>query len=186
MNFDSLAIKRIRRNALNCLISTIAITQDSNSKILSALLSDMKSKLNNVRRRVSHLTILLLTAFIFSCEEDDKVSPVFGTWTLTSADFTKCANGSNSTSTYFCDAQSCTKHIYAADGKMTIDQIVSGVKTVTEGTYEISGNSITINNSAFMINPQSWSFTVKDNSLSFSTPAEYTGHGCIYTQYFSK
>jgi len=140
------------------------------------------------KQQATIILILLLAILTFSCKDEETVNPLVGTWTIVSAKFTECTNvAQNSTVTYFCDAQYCTKYTYTADGKLIVDQLNNGVSNLREGTYTIAGNSITTK-TTFNGTPvtSTYTFTVNDNSLSLSTTAPYTGANCIYTQFFTK
>jgi hypothetical protein len=146
----------------------------------------MKPKLRTVRQ-IACLLILLISTFIFSCKDDETISPIVGTWIIVSAKFTECADGSNSAITYWCEPENCSKQTYTADGKLIFEDLVKGVTTLLEGTYTISGNTINVNTN-FQGNPMTstYTFTVTENSLSLSTPAPYTGYNCVYKSFWSK
>jgi hypothetical protein len=119
-----------------------------------------------------------LLVLVFSCKED-QISPLVGTWTLLSFDANCTGTPSNSTSTYFCDNNSCIKYIFASDGKIKIDQTSNGASNITDGTYSISGSTVTITlPSSPVPYPQTYTFKVSGVSLSLSN----TGTGrCIGT-----
>lgn len=98
-------------------------------------------------KRVTYL--LLISIFcqlvLSSCNDNDndKVNPIVGTWTLTSSTQVDCDNPDNEgTETYTCTSTDCQKVTFTTDGKYTDEEIVGGVTETQNGTYTLSGNQI--------------------------------------------
>jgi len=94
---------------------------------------------------LSKATSFAVFAFIFlvSCQDNENISPLLGTWTLKAITVQNCKDpGQNVTVTYACENSACNKYTFSADGTLKLEQFTNTGTTVTEGTYTISNATL--------------------------------------------
>jgi hypothetical protein len=129
----------------------------------------------------SILVVLLLTVFIFSCKDDEEmVSPLVGTWTLTTEVYSNCIDSDwNGTDTYNCaaDIDQCVKVTFTTDNKFTIT-FGDGSLTVN-GTYSVSGTQLTLTSFG---DSDLVTFNINGNTLTLT----YNDGDCDVTETYTK
>ena len=99
------------------------------------------------------ILLISLLFFSISCSDDDDLTtPLEGTvWVNKSETISGCDNPSmNGTDLSQCTATNCHT-LFLANGILTTTDINNGVTTTESGTYTISGNIITTNNSGSIL-----------------------------------
>jgi hypothetical protein len=94
---------------------------------------------------LSKATSIAVFAFIFlaSCQDNENISPLLGTWTLKAITVQNCKDPSqNVTVTFACENSGCNKYTFSADGTLKLEQFTNTGTTVTEGTYTLSNATI--------------------------------------------
>jgi hypothetical protein len=77
--------------------------------------------------------------FLFSCQDNENISPLLGTWTLKAITVQNCKDQSqNATLTFACENSACNNYTFSADGTLKLEQFTNSGSTVTEGTYTVS------------------------------------------------
>jgi hypothetical protein len=81
--------------------------------------------------------------FLASCQDDENINPLLGTWTLKAITTQNCKDQSqNLTVTFGCEGSTCNKYTFNADGTLKLEQFTNSGTTVTEGTYTISNGTV--------------------------------------------
>lgn len=89
--------------------------------------------------RLSVLALILLV----SCQDNENINPLLGTWTLKAITTQNCKDPSqNMTFNFACVNSVCNRYIFNADGTLKIEQSSNKGTTVTEGTYTISNETV--------------------------------------------
>jgi len=83
---------------------------------------------------------LLLTSCLPS---DYEINPLEGTWTLKGVSCQNCIDKTQITSTTFaCNDAGCNTYTFSDDGKLKVAEILNGTAKITDGTYSISGSTV--------------------------------------------
>jgi hypothetical protein len=105
-------------------------------------LSPMSTIRINSLSKATSLTVFALI-FLVSCQDNENISPLLGTWTLKAVTVQNCKDPSqNVTVTYACENSACNKYTFSADGILKLEQFSNTGTTVTQGTYTISNATI--------------------------------------------
>lgn len=120
---------------------------------------------------------ILAIAFSGCSDDDDDESPnlsLTGTlWTEVSFSSTNCTDpDDNETETVSCTATDCFTIVFNANGTFLATDIEDGDVEVDEGTYSISGNTVTVNIGGGQI-PSTFSITL--DRLTFTTQNPFDG-----------
>jgi hypothetical protein len=98
-------------------------------------------RINSLSKATS-LAIFALISLI-SCQDEENISPLLGTWTLKAVTVQNCKDPSqNVTVTYACENSACNKYTFSADGILKLEQFSNTGTTVTAGTYTVSNATI--------------------------------------------
>lgn len=96
----------------------------------------------NSLSKATRLSVFALI-FLVSCQDNEDINPLFGTWTLTAITAQNCKDPSqNVTVTFACENSACNKYTFGADGTLKLEQFTNTGTTVTEGTYTISNATV--------------------------------------------
>ncbi len=125
------------------------------------------------------LTALIIIMSVLSACENEATTPevdgadLIGTWTVTSAVSTNCdeadENGSFGT---VCTSTDCLKVEFKPDGTFVSTELDGGVTTIDNGTYEVTGNEITITQGTDV---QIATYEVMDDTLTLNGRENETG-----------
>jgi hypothetical protein len=131
---------------------------------MSTLSPKLTLRLNALSKAIS-LTVFALI-FLISCEENENINPLLGTWTLKAITTQNCKDQSqNLTSTFGCENSSCNKYTFSADGTVRLEQLTKAGTTVIEGTYTISNKTVVTHISvAENPTPRTFNFDVTEPS----------------------
>ena len=103
----------------------------------------MRSFSNNPVFKASWMAVFSLI-FLVSCQDDESINPLFGTWTLKATPAINCLDPSQDFSaTFSCENSACKKYIFGADGFLKIEQFTSVGVVASEGTYTESNGTLT-------------------------------------------
>ena len=81
--------------------------------------------------------------FLISCQDDENISPLLGTWTLKATAALNCLDPSQDVSaTFACENSACKKYTFGADGFLRIEEFTKSGINVTEGTYTESNGTL--------------------------------------------
>lgn len=124
---------------------------------MSTLSSMSKVSINSLSK-ATRLSVFALIFFV-SCQDNENISPLLGTWTLKAVTAQNCKDpGQNSTVIFACENSACNKYTFCADGSLKLEQFTNKGTTVTEGTYTIS-NTTVITHITESQNPTTRTFT---------------------------
>jgi hypothetical protein len=85
---------------------------------------------------------LLLTSCLPS---EFEINPLKGTWTLKGVSCQNCIDKSQVTSTIFsCNDDGCNTYTFSDDGTLKLTETLNGTTKITDGTYSISGSSVSL------------------------------------------
>ena len=120
---------------------------------------------HNTFSKAPWLTVFALI-FLVSCQDNENINPLLGTWTLKAITTQNCKDQSqNVTATFACENSACNKYTFSADGTLKLEQIKDTGNTVTEGTYTISnGTVVTHISEAENPTPRTFNFDVTEPS----------------------
>lgn len=113
----------------------------------------------NYLSKATRLSVFALI-FLVSCQDNENINPLFGTWTLKAITTQNCKDPSqNVTVTFACENSACNKYTFSADGTLKLEQFTNTGTTVTEGTYTIS-NATVVTHIAEAQNPTTRTFNL--------------------------
>lgn len=135
--------------------------------------------------KLSVFAIILL----ISCQDNESINPLFGTWTLKGMSTLNCKDTSQDASvTFACENSDCNKYIFSEDGFLSIEQVTNTGTIVTEGTYTISNGHL-ITHIADAQNPTTRTFNFEISKSSYLYLIEIFPQGsgkCSATTVFKK
>jgi hypothetical protein len=92
--------------------------------------------------KATRLSVFALI-FLVSCQEDENINPLLGTWTLKAITTQNCKDQSqNVTVNFACVDSACNRYTFSADGTLRLEQITNKGTAITEGTYAISNGTV--------------------------------------------
>ena len=143
-----------------------------NTKIMKQVISIVGAKVSMI------ICFSLFVILLSDCSKssDPQIS-LDGTWIVTNESESHCNNSiDNSNSTISCSLTNCAKFTFASN-TITINLIINNASNSTQGTYSVSGNSIT-----FTVNgkTETDTFTVVGNTLVITSPKK-ASTGCVAT-----
>ena len=81
--------------------------------------------------------------FLVSCQDEENINPLLGTWTLSAITTQNCKDQSqNMTVNFACVNSVCNKYTFSADGTLKLEHTTNTITTVTEGTYTLSNETL--------------------------------------------
>jgi hypothetical protein len=98
-------------------------------------------RINSLSQAIT-LSVLAIV-FLPSCQDDENINPLLGTWTLTAVTTQNCKDPrQNVTVNFGCGNSTCNKYTFSADGTLKFEHFTDKGITVTEGTYSISDATV--------------------------------------------
>ena len=95
-----------------------------------------------VLSKATRLSVFALI-FLVSCQENENINPLLGTWTLKAITTQNCKDQSqNLTVTFACEGSTCNTYTFSTDGTLKLEQSTKAGTTITEGTYTISNGTV--------------------------------------------
>jgi hypothetical protein len=116
-------------------------------------------------RKASWLSVFALI-FLVSCQDNENINPLLGTWTLKAITTQNCKDQSqNLTVTFACEGSTCHTYTFSADGTFKLEYSTHAGTTVTEGTYTISNGIVATHTSeAETLTTRTFNFDVTEPS----------------------
>src|SRR5688572_731499 len=98
-------------------------------------------RINSLSKATSLAVFAIIS--LISCQDEENISPILGTWTLNAVTVQNCKEPSqNVTVTFACENSACNKYTFSADGILKLERFSNTGTTVTEGTYTLSNATI--------------------------------------------
>jgi hypothetical protein len=96
----------------------------------------------NFLSKATRLSVFALI-FLVSCQDDENINPLLGTWTLKAITTQNCKDQrQNVTVNFACVNSACHRYTFSADGTLTLEHSTNTGTTVTQGTYTISNATV--------------------------------------------
>lgn len=115
----------------------------------------------------SPLVLLFCGALLVSCvPADELINPLTGTWTVKGISCQNCIDKTQIVSTtYSCDESGCNTYTFNRDGSIELIEILSGSAKATNGTYSISGTTVSLNFNDGSSPAKTYSYTLSGSML---------------------